>query len=365
MAFFDWLFQSDSVKGWDSPQDQLTKLTIDDLYGLDVTGIADLTRAGAMAIPSVAKIRNRIASKIGGFPLVAMKGNGLYKDTPKWCENLESDRAQYNTLVWIADALIFYGRAYLQIVERDAAGWPKQFRFVPEWKAETERGQLLKAFGQKVKSADWVRIDAHHEGLLNYGQEALKRAALIEVAASRAAENPVPSIELHQTGGADMTDKQIDSLIKRWADARRNKNGGVAFTSTSIETKTHGQAAEQLLINGRNLAAIDVARAMGAPAWMIDATTSGSSITYGNVNSRSRELVEDLLEPYMNAIAGRLSLDDVLARGVWLKLDAGRILRDDFKTRMEGYKLAIEAEIYTAEECKMIEAGTPLEKAEG
>ena len=364
MGWKNWLFEDTAIKAWDSKQNQLTKLTIEDLYGLDTSGIADVSRSEAMGIPSVAKVRIRVASKIGGFPLIAMKGQGLYSPAPAWCENLETDRANFNTLAWIADGLMFYGRAYLLITERDSVGWPKHFQFVPEWKAQTEHGQLVRAFGRQVKLADWVRIDAHHEGLLNYGQDALKRAGLIERAASRAAENPVPSIELHQTGGGDMTDEQIDSLIKRWADARNGKNGGVAFTSTSIETKTHGQAVEQLLISGRNLAAIDVARAMGAPAWMIDATTNGSSITYGNVNSRSRELVEDLLEPYMNAIAGRLSLDDVLKRGVWLKLDPGKILRDDFKTRMEGYKLAIEAEIYTAQECKMIEAGTPLEKAQ-
>lgn len=361
MGVLSWIFER-GITTWEETTNPMTKLTMKDLYGIDVSGIADLSRAEAMQIPAVAKIRNRVASKLGGFPLVAMSGNSAYSPAPAWVSNLEPDRARFVSVSWIAEALMFYGRAYLLIHEKTAKGNPKYFKFVPEWHAVTKNGILLEAFGKKVSQGEYIRIDAHHEGLLNYGQDALKRAAVIEKAAARAAENPVPSIELHQTGGAALTDAEIDTLIARWAAARSNKNGGVAFTSQSIETKTHGQAAEQLLIDGRNMAAIDLARAMGAPAWMIDASVSGSSITYGNVNSRSRELVEDLLQPIMDAITGRLSLDDLLPRGVWLKMDASQILRDDFKTRMEGYKAAIESGVYSLEECKMLEAGTPLEK---
>lgn len=362
MGVLDWIFHR-GIRTWEEPSNQMTKLTMEDLYGLDVSGIADLSRTDAMKIDAVAKIRNRAAAKIGGFPLVAMKGNATYPQSPKWVENLEENQSRFVSVSWITEALMFYGRAYLLISKRTPRAI-ESFKFVPEWHAVTKHGKLLKAFGREVRPDEWIRIDAHHEGLLNYGQDILKRAAVIERAAARAAENPVPSIELHQTGGGQMTDSEIDNMIARWIAARNGKNGGVAYTSASIETKTHGQAAEQLLIDGRNMAAIGISRAMGAPAWLIDAAVSGSSITYGNVNSRSRELVEDLLEPYMNAISGRLSLDDILPRGVWLKIDASRVLRDDFKTRMEGYKSAIESKIYTPEECRMLEAGIPLEKSE-
>jgi len=118
------------------------------------------------------------------------------------------------------------------------------------------------------------------------------------------------------------------------------------------------------LINAQNLADINLARAMGAPAWMIDASVNGSSITYGNVNSRSRELVEDTLQPYMDAIMQRLSLDDVLAAGVWARMDASDLLKDSYAVRMGGHKTAIEAGVYTAEEVRSMEMGIPLERAE-
>lgn len=364
--FTDWLFPaSQDIATWDRGDSKLTELTVKDLYGLDVSGICDLSRDDAMKIASVAKVRNRVCAKIGGFPMVSMQGVSTAKNQPAWVTCLEPGRARFITVSWITESLMFFGRAWLIVEQRYAqTGKPMSYKFVPEWKATVVNGRLVKAWGEDVDPSQVIMIEAHHEGLLNYGQDVLKRAAVIEHAAARAAENPVPSIELHQTGGHTMSDLEIDTLIARWAKARNGKNGGVAFTNQSIETKTHGQAAEQLLIDGRNAASIDVARAMGAPAWSVDASVSGSSLTYGNVNARSRELVEDTLQPYMECIAGRLSLDDVLAAGTWLKIDATDVLREDFSARMSGYKAAIEAEIYTKEECRAIERGIPLESSE-
>lgn len=349
------------ISSWEESANEMTRLTMEDLYGLDVSGIADITRGQAMQVASVAKIRNRICAKIGGFPIQVRKGAKLYEYAPDWVTNLEDGRARFVSMSWLVDSLIFWGRAWLLVTKRGAGNVPQRFKFVPMWQAGEKNGQLTSAFGQRINPADAVRIEAHHEGLLNYGQDVLKRAVLIESAAQRAAGNPVPSIDLHQTGGTQLSNEEIDTLIERWAKARAGKNGGIGYTNETIEAKTMGQAPEQLLIAGRNLAAVDVARSMGAPAWSVDATTNGSNITYGNIESRSRELVEDTLEPYMEAIAGRLSLDDVLPRGVWARLDASNLLRESYSSRMNGHKTAIEANIYTVEEIKQLESGIPLE----
>lgn len=362
--FFPPVVTERGISSWDRTDGILTKLTMADLYGLDVSGIADLSRSEAMAVSSVAKIRNRITAKIGGFPLQARKGTGAYEYEPKWVTNLEDGRARFVTMSWLVDSLIFWGRGWLVITERGAGNVPQRFQFVPIWEAKEDNGILTHAWGKPVDPANIVRVEAHHEGLLKYGQESLKRAALIEKAAARAADNPVPSIDLHQTSGHALSNEEIDNLIQRWANARSGKNGGVGYTNQSIEAKTLGQAPEQLLLGGRNLAAIDIARAMGAPAWSIDATTNGSSITYGNVESRSRELLEDTLQPYMDAISGRLSLDDILPRGVWLRIDGSDLLKESYRNRMTGHKQAIDAKIYTPEEIRQMETGTPLEMSE-
>lgn len=337
----------------------LTRLTLEEVFG---TNHITIDRAAAMAIGTVARGRNLITGQIGHFALTAHRGTEPLKTPPAWLERLEKGRPRSVTLAWIVDALLFYGRAFLLIDGRDWSGQITAFRFVPEWKAKTDgAGSLIAAFDQHVNANDWIRIDAPVEGLLTTAADDLRDMITVKAAAARTAENPVPALELHQTGGDPLTDDEIDALTARWAEKRRARNGGVAYTNQSIEAKTHGTNTEQLLIEARQEIKLDLANHLNLPAWAVDASTSGSSLTYSNVPSRTRELIDYTLTPLMDAIAGRLSLDDVLPRGAWCQFDTTTALRGSFNDRMTGYKTAIDAGIYTVEEIRRIENGIPLE----
>uniref|UniRef100_UPI0013CF363E phage portal protein n=1 Tax=Pseudomonas viridiflava TaxID=33069 RepID=UPI0013CF363E len=91
--------------------------------------------------------------------------------------------------------------------------------------------------------------------------------------------------------------------------ARRGENGGVGYTNSAIEVKEHGAINEHLLVEGRNAAAVEIARIAGIPAVLLDAGAEGkSSMSYDNAQGRNAELVDYGLRPLMAAIAGRLSL---------------------------------------------------------
>ncbi|MBF0808516.1 phage portal protein [Rothia nasimurium] len=326
---------------------------------------APIDRAAAMSLAPVAKARNIMAGTIARFPLAILAGNSPYADAPAWATQIERYRPSYQTMVWTVDALIFYGRAFWLVTDRYASGTPRYFQWVPEWKASvTDEGLLTEAFGKKVNPQDYIRIDAHHEGFLSFGSRLLRKSLATERAAENAAENPVPSIELHQLDGDDLTTEERQALIQEWRNARTSAGGGVAFTNAALEVRTHGIAAENLLIDAQNQAAVAVARALGVPAWAVDANVTGTSLSYSNSHTRARELIDFGLRPYMDAITARLSMDDVLAHGVWCKFDTREIIQPPFKERMEAYKVAIEAGLYTAEDCRALEEGTPLEKKE-
>lgn len=323
-----------------------------------------MSRAQAMTLAPVAKIRHTLSGSIGRFPLVAMTGSEPTARQPWITKQPEIGRPRVTTITWTVDALLFWGRAWFLAAERDTDGRPRRLQWVPEWNADTDAdGRLVSAFGKSVNQADVYRIDGPHEGLLNFGNQTLREAMETDRAARNASANPVPSIELHQTGGEPMTKTQIDELTARWNAARSRPGGGVAYTNQSIETKTHGQAAEQLLIDARNTAALNIARAAGMPAWSVDANVPGSSLNYSNAPSRSRELIDYGLTPYMNAIESRLSMDDILPAGQWCRFDTTDLLRGDFAARMAAYKDAIEAGIFTAEQCAAMEKGTALEES--
>lgn len=346
------------VSPW-QPADALTRLTLGELFGFAGQPVS---RSQAMQLGPIKRGRKLVTGQIASFPLVVYRGHERIKPQPSFVGQLEAGRPRAITIAWLVDALMFHGRAFLEVTSRDWQGRPSRFAFVPEWSARTDgAGALLAIEGRKIGPRDWVRIDADDEGLLTSGQEDINQALAIKQAVGRAANNPVPSIELHQTGGEQMTNAQIDQLTARWAAARNGQNGGVAYTNQSIETKAHGQAVEQLLISARNQSAIDLANQMNLPAWAVDASVSGSSLTYSNVPSRTRELIDYTLTPYMNAIAGRLSMDDILPAGTWCAFDTSAALQGSFTERMTGYKAAIEARIYTADDCLAIERGIPLE----
>lgn len=347
------------VSPWQA-DDVLTQLTLSEVFGFAGQPVS---RSQAMSLGPVKKGRKLITGQIGSFPLVVYRGTDRISPQPALSTQLEAGRPRAVTLAWIADALLFFGRSFLEVTARDWTNRPTRFAFVPEWQARTDgAGQLLAVNGRKVGSRDWIRIDADDEGLLTSAQEDINQALAIKLAVGRAAQNPVPSIELHQTGGTQLTDKQIDTLVQRWAVARSGKNGGVAYTNETIEAKVLGQNVEQLLISARNASAIDLANHMNLPAWAVDASVEGSSLTYSNVPSRTRELIDYTLAPIMNAIAGRLSMDDVLPAGTWCAFDTSAALRGTFGERMTGYKTAIDAQIYTPEECRALEHGIPLEE---
>ena len=61
---------------------------------------------------------------------------------------------------------------------------------------------------------------------------------------------------------------------------------------------------------------------------MVDATLSGSSLSYQNTAARMSELVTFGLAPLMNAVAARLSQNDMTAPGVRLAFDMDQTFED-------------------------------------
>lgn len=346
-----------------SDSGNLEKATLAHLYADTAMGNhSPVVRSDAMSLAAVAKARNIITGTISRFPMVIMQGTTPHDNPAAWAEQPEPARSRSQTILWTVDSLIFYGRAFWLITDRYADGAPRRFAMVPEHKATVdENGNLIAAFDLPVTGNQYIRFDAPHEGVLNFGSRILRKALDTERAAENAAANPVPSIELHQVDGDDLTVEEVQELLAQWRTSRSARGGGVGFTNRTLEVKTHGQPAEQLLIDAQNQAAIGIARMMGLPAWAVDAVVAGSSLNYSNNSARARELIDFGLYPYMSAITDRLSMDDVLRHGTWVRFEESEFISPSLKERLEAYKIAIEAGIYTAEEARNLIDGIPLE----
>lgn len=338
----------------------LERLTFESLYGLPSVDVP-INRKTAMSIPAVAKGRNLIANTIARMPLVAEKNQRPLATQPSFLIQLQHGVPNFQTISWIVDSLIFHGRSFLLVEERQANGLPKSLRFVPEWKAEVnDNGELVRAFDKAVARGSYIRIDGPNEGLLNHSGELIRDVKELERTAAEVGASPVPSVILKQQAGTSpLTADEKSELLATWSGNRRKRFGSTAFLNPAIDAEVVGAPAENLLIEGRNFAALQVGRAMGIPGYFLDASVAGASLTYSNTSGKNRELIE-AISPYMVSIEQTLSL--YLPSGTVVEFDTSALLRGDTKERYETYTAAIAAGFLTVNEVRAMENLEPLEE---
>lgn len=334
----------------------LETLTFANVFGITPEALP-VNRASAMQIASVAKGRNLICTSVARMPLQAITNGDPVTNTPELLSQLELGVPNFITLSWTVDSMLFHGRAFWVVTERAQDGSPKHIRFVPESKLETKEGILVKAFGKAVAAADVIRFDANNEGFLSYGAAVIRESHEIEAAAREAGASPVPSIVLK--GKTDLAAEDVQGMLSQWSANRRKRGGSVSYVNESVDVESMGQHSENLLIDARNVASLQVARALGLPSWAVDASAAGQSLNYQNQSSRNRELI-DALTGFMLSIEQTLSL--FMPAGTEIKFDTTELLKGDTKERYDAYAVAINSGVLTANEARSYENLPPLEE---
>lgn len=288
-----------------------------------------ISRAQAMSIPAVSRARRVICTTIAGLPLHAYTAETLAADQPAWIDRTDGPVSPFHRMLWTVDDLLFYGWS-AWAAQRGAQGKVIAADRIPFDNWRVDDGGVFVYVADD--GAEWpvaadqvILIPGSDEGLLSTSGEALRHARDLLHAAAKAAETPAAYLELHQTNDATLTDTDRKRIIEAWVAARRGENGGVAFTSAGIEVKEHGSFDAHLLVEGRNAAALDVARALGVPGTLVDATVDKASLNYENAESKARDLIDYGLSAYMAPISARLGLDDVVPRGTRLAFDLSAV----------------------------------------
>lgn len=292
--------------------DQLAAIVWADVTGGDYS---PTTRAMAMAVPAVARLRHLLCSIIAGLPLVSMTGDTMDASQPGWMQRTDGDLSPWHRMVWTVDDCLFYGWS-LWAASRGApsdGGNLLNTARVPFERWEVDADGFIRVDGQTVLAEQAILIPGPHSGLLNDSATIVRTAAQNIQAAANASRNPNPNIDLHYTGDDPAFDGS--KMVADWAAARGGANGGVAWTNKWVEAKTVGSHLDKLLVEGRNADAVDIARAGSVPASSLDATNAGASLTYETTQGRNQQLLDYGARFYMDAITARLSQDDCVPRG--------------------------------------------------
>ena len=304
-----------------------------------------LSKQAALRVPAVARARRLLCGTIGRLPMRVYAADGnLAATQPRWLDRSDGTLSAFKRNALVTEDLMFHGWALLDVTrgapsDSSAFGPVLSLEYHPfgRWEFDPD-GRILVCSADDPQDAapsyiaapgTVALIPGPDEGLLAYGSTAIRHAAELGRIAERAARTPVPQIELHDLSDVPLPEAERKKLIASWAAARQGDNGGVAYTNKSIEVKPHGQQNADMVIEARNAAVVDIARAVGIPAAMLDATAAQAALTYETSQGRNAEFIDYGLGPYMAAICARLGMDDITATGqhVEFELDGFTSLR--------------------------------------
>jgi HK97 family phage portal protein len=156
-----------------------------------------------------------------------------------------------------------------------------------------------------------------------------------------------------KSNGTALPADRIAKLLESWGASRRNRT--TAFLNADISLETLGFDPEKLqLAAAREYVATELARAIGIPAYFVDANT-GSSMTYSNASTTRQTLLDFSLIPMMTSIQSRLSMSDFIPSTQRVEFDLTEYLRGDAKARAEVYAILYNLGAITSDEIREAE----------
>ncbi len=303
------------------------------------SGTFSLALSTAMQVPAFVKCLKVYTNTISAFPLKEYIGKDQVVARGVLVQ--PSPQTTYASIMGrTVQDLLLYGFAYWRVAARAWDGYPTEFDWMPYSQVSfmpdaTTEAMMdpIPAFGiiywngVPVPPRDVVRFDGDSTGgWLDTMASAVNTAAALEAAALRYAEYPVPNVIL-KNSGADLPGAVVDDLLEAWETARTNRS--TAYLNSTISTESVGGFSpnDMQLTDARNASALAVARQANLDAAWVNATQSGSALTYANRVDLYRQLLDLSLTPVMLQISQRLSMNDITPRGHAVEFDTSVFLR--------------------------------------
>jgi len=279
-----------------------------------------VSRKDAMSVPSIARARNLICGTVASIPLEYYnKRTGEVMAAPRWINQLSKNQPSFVTLNWMVDSLLFYGNCYLRVTERYAEdGRPSAF----EWIANTRvtfttdlEGIMITQYyvdANPIDMNDIVTIQGLDEGVLERAGRTIQSAIDINKAAAIASATPMSSGILRNTG-ADLPPAEVSGLLAAWKRSRQNNS--TAYLTSTLEFQSTQFSPKDMMYNEaiQNLST-EIARLMNVPAYYLS-SDQNTTMTYANVTEERKQFYALSIEPYIQAIQTRLSMDDISTAG--------------------------------------------------
>lgn len=324
-----------------------------------------VSRKDAMSVPSVARARNLICGTVASIPLEYYnKRTGEVIAAPRWINQLSKNQPSFVTINWIVDSLLFYGNAYLRVTERYAEdGRPSAF----EWIANSRvtfttdlEGIMITQYyvdANPIDMNDIVTIQGLDEGVLERAGKTIQAAIDINKAASISAATPMSSGILKNTG-ADLPPAEVSGLLAAWKRSRQNNS--TAYLTSTLEFQSTQFSPKDMMYNEaiQNLST-EIARAMNVPAYYLSADQN-TTMTYANVTEERKQFYALSIEPFIQAIQTRLSMDDISTSNHEVRFSVfDTFLKDDPMVELQVIEKLLTLGLITTEQAMEMTDLTP------
>jgi HK97 family phage portal protein len=327
--------------------------------------VARVSRHDAMTVPSVARARNLICGTVASIPLEYYKtSTGEVIAPPRWIKQLSKNQPSFITLSWIVDSLLFYGVSYLLVTERYAEdGRPASFEWVSNsrvtFTTDLEGIMVTQYYIDMtpVSMNDIVTIQGFDEGVLDRSGRTIQAAIDVDRAAALNSANPQPAGFL-KNSGADLPPNEVQGLISAWKRARQNNS--TAYLTSTLDYSPVSFSPKDMMYNEavQNLST-QIARAMNVPAYYLSADQN-TTMTYANVQDERKQFYALSIEPYVQAIQARLSMDDISTAGHEVKFCVGdTFLKQDPLVEIQVLEKLLSLGLITTEQAMAMTDLTP------
>ena len=302
-------------------------------------------RNQAISVPTINRARDLMASVIGSMPLqmytevwddVNKEMMCEYLAPRSWIRRPDPTVSFQFLMSWTLDDLMMFGRAFWYITSRTADGYPASFTRLPAgsisttdmsgpvWFAPSKQVYFQ---GGEIDPANLVQFLSPAQGLIYSAPGAIETALKLEAARNRNASSSIPAGVLKQTGGEPLSAQELADLASAF-NAARATNQTAALNEYLSYTETNSTPDKMLLIEASQYQALEMSRLANVPPYLVGVATGAYS--YQSSQQARADLYLFGVKLYADAIAGALSMDNVLPRGTYVKFDADEYLEENF-----------------------------------
>jgi phage portal protein BeeE len=303
-------------------------------------------RNQAVSVPTINRANSLFKSVIGSMPLRMYNEvwdaneesmTKVYLEPRSWLRRPDPTVSYQFLMSWTLDDLFFFGRAFWYITSRTADGYPATFTRLPAGSVTTtdQSGPVWFApstqvyfQGGEIDPANLVQFLSPEQGLVYSAPGAIETALKLEAARNRNASSSIPAGILRQTENSEpLSASELSDLAAQFNLARAS-NQTAALNQYLTYTETNATPDKMLLIEASQYQSLEMSRLANVPPYLVGVATGAYS--YQSSQQARADLYLFGVKLYADAIAGALSMDNVLPRGTSVCFDAHEYLEENF-----------------------------------